>query len=90
MNILKRLYSKNTLLIAFLLIGSFLQAQVTINGTIARGDGIPVENVVVSLFGTFPQEVLTDADGFYEFSVPEGGDYIVVPFYDLFPFVTVR
>lgn len=85
MNTLKKHYTKNFILLVLLLLSSFLPAQVTINGTIAREDGIPVENVVVSLIGSAPQEILTDANGFYEFSVPAGGDYIVAPFYDLFP-----
>jgi len=58
-------------------------AQVLIKGKIATEDNVPVENVVVSLFGSAPQEVLTDANGLYEFSVPAGGDYTVQPFYNL-------
>ncbi len=79
-----KLHSKLSALITCLCIGLFASAQVTINGTITNRSDVPVENVVVSLIGTFPQEVLTDENGFYEFSVPTGGNYTVVPSYDLF------
>jgi len=64
---------------------TFSHAQNIISGTITSVIGLPIENVVVSLSGSLEETVLSDENGYYEFSVQPGGNYVIKPCYDAGP-----
>ena len=74
------------LLVILLLLSQFMNAQTSISGRITLPDGAtPLQDVTVVLSGSENDVALTDSNGEYTFSVPEGGSYSVKPFADLFP-----
>lgn len=74
------------LLVIFLFLGPLMYAQTLISGRITLPDGItPLQGVTVVLTGSENDAALTDSNGEYTFSVPEGGTYSVKPFADLLP-----
>ncbi|MFK7773396.1 MAG: T9SS type A sorting domain-containing protein [Saprospiraceae bacterium] len=85
MNTTRKSYLNSILLIMFLTVSVFSNAQKIVDGTIATEIGEPFKNVLVSISGTFNGNVLTDENGYYQFSIPEGGDYIVTPCHNLNP-----
>ncbi len=64
--------------VLLLFFSSFLQAEVSISGVLEMEDGDPMAGVMV-LLNDGEYITYTDENGFYSFSVPEGGDYVLRP-----------
>ncbi|MBR9922829.1 MAG: hypothetical protein GYB31_18535 [Bacteroidetes bacterium] len=54
--------------------------MITISGYFNKSNGQPVEGVPVIVNGD--QLTLSGVDGFYSFEVPEGGDYLIEPYWN--------
>ena len=69
----------------FLLVFNCSNAQKVISGIISTEFGTPIENIVVSISGSLDAIVSTDENGYYEFTVAEGGNYTITPCYNADP-----
>ena len=82
MKTLNKLYLNILLIAGLLIMTSTIQAQFTVSGTITTELGDPIQNVIVGLSGDVNQNVLTDENGYYEFTIAEGSgtNYILTPY----------
>jgi sugar lactone lactonase YvrE len=58
---------------------NFVGLKFSISGTVKKGSGAPIPNVMVALSGDASKTVLTDANGFYKFGGLLSGNYTVTP-----------
>ncbi|MBR9921515.1 MAG: T9SS type A sorting domain-containing protein [Bacteroidetes bacterium] len=56
--------------------------QITISGFVLDEDNDPILDVPVLIGGSASNFTFTDASGYYEFTVPAGGDYTITPVSD--------
>ena len=73
------------LILSFLISAICVNAQHFISGNISTESERVLENVYVTISGSIEESVLTDENGYYEFLVPEGGNYVITPCYNADP-----
>ncbi len=67
------------LLISSLMAFHSIDAQIVISGIITSDVGDPLAEVPVSITGTIEETIFSTSDGYYEFTVPENGNYVITP-----------
>ena len=54
-------------------------AQHIVSGFISSDGGDPLENVLVAIDGSIEEQVFSRNNGYYEFTVPENGHFVITP-----------